>query len=36
MTSPCYVVSMGAFLLTDAGLNISDQSLGVDGNVATL
>jgi NAD(P)-dependent dehydrogenase (short-subunit alcohol dehydrogenase family) len=36
MTSPYDVASMVAFLLSDAGLNISGQSLGVDGNVETL
>ena len=28
--------AMVAFLLSDAGINISGQSLGVDGNVETL
>ena len=36
MTSPYDVASMIAFLLSDAGINISGQSLGVDGNVETL
>ncbi len=36
MTSPYDVASMVAFLLSDAGYNISGQSLGVDGNVETL
>lgn len=36
MTSPYDVASMVAFLLSDAGVNISGQSLGVDGNVETL
>ena len=36
MTSPYDVASMVAFLLSDAGCNISGQSLGVDGNVETL
>jgi NAD(P)-dependent dehydrogenase (short-subunit alcohol dehydrogenase family) len=36
MTSPYDVASMVAFLLSDAGINISGQSLGVDGNVETL
>ncbi|AEH88449.1 SDR family oxidoreductase [Mesorhizobium opportunistum] len=36
MTSPYDVASMAAFLLSDAGINISGQSLGVDGNVETL
>jgi NAD(P)-dependent dehydrogenase (short-subunit alcohol dehydrogenase family) len=35
-TSPFDVASMVAFLLSDAGINISGQSLGVDGNVETL
>jgi len=36
MTSPYDVATMVAFLLSDAGVNISGQSLGVDGNVETL
>ncbi len=36
MTSPYDVAAMVAFLLSDAGINISGQSLGVDGNVETL
>jgi NAD(P)-dependent dehydrogenase (short-subunit alcohol dehydrogenase family) len=36
MTSPYDVAAMVAFLLSDAGHNISGQSLGVDGNVETL
>lgn len=36
MTSPHDVAAMVAFLLSDAGLNISGQSLGVDGNVEAL
>ena len=36
MTSPYDVAAMVAFLLSDAGFNISGQSLGVDGNVETL
>jgi NAD(P)-dependent dehydrogenase (short-subunit alcohol dehydrogenase family) len=36
MTSPHDVAAMIAFLLSDAGLNISGQSIGVDGNVETL
>lgn len=36
MVSPYDVASMVAFLLSDAGINISGQSLGVDGNVETL
>ena len=36
MTSPYDVASMVAFLLSDAGINVSGQSLGVDGNVETL
>lgn len=36
MTSPYDVASMVAFLLSDAGFNISGQSLGVDGNIETL
>jgi NAD(P)-dependent dehydrogenase (short-subunit alcohol dehydrogenase family) len=36
MTSPYDVAAMVAFLLSDAGCNISGQSLGVDGNVETL
>jgi len=36
MTSPWDVAAMVAFLLSDAGINISGQSLGVDGNVETL
>jgi NAD(P)-dependent dehydrogenase (short-subunit alcohol dehydrogenase family) len=36
MVSPYDVASMVAFLLSDAGVNISGQSLGVDGNVETL
>ena len=36
MVSPHDVAAMVAFLLSDAGANISGQSLGVDGNVETL
>lgn len=36
MTSPYDVASMVAFLLSDAGRNVSGQSLGVDGNVEAL
>ena len=36
MTSPYDVAAMVAFLLSDAGGNISGQSLGVDGNVEAL
>ncbi len=36
MVSPYDVASMVALLLSDAGINISGQSLGVDGNVETL
>ncbi len=36
MTSPYDVAAMVAFLLSDAGINVSGQSLGVDGNVETL
>ena len=36
MTSPYDVATMVAFLLSDAGVNISGQSLGVDGNVEVL
>ncbi|WP_287070388.1 SDR family oxidoreductase [Mesorhizobium sp.] len=36
MTSPYDVAAMVAFLLSDAAINISGQSLGVDGNVETL
>jgi NAD(P)-dependent dehydrogenase (short-subunit alcohol dehydrogenase family) len=36
MTSPYDVAAMAAFLLSDAGANVSGQSLGVDGNVETL
>jgi NAD(P)-dependent dehydrogenase (short-subunit alcohol dehydrogenase family) len=36
MVSPHDVAAMIAFLLSDAGANISGQSLGVDGNVETL
>jgi len=36
MVSPHDVAAMIAFLLSDAGRNISGQSLGVDGNVETL
>ncbi|MEK1886107.1 MAG: SDR family oxidoreductase [Phyllobacterium sp.] len=36
MVSPYDVATMVAFLLSDAGVNISGQSLGVDGNVETL
>lgn len=36
MTSPWDVASMVAFLLSDAGANVSGQSLGVDGNVESL
>ena len=36
MTSPWDVAAMVAFLLSEAGANVSGQSLGVDGNVETL
>ena len=36
MVSPLDVAKMVAFLLSDAGMNISGQSLGVDGNVESL
>lgn len=36
MVSPYDVAATVAFLLSDAGANISGQSLGVDGNVETL
>jgi len=36
MTSPHDAAAMIAFLLSDAGINISGQSIGVDGNVETL
>jgi NAD(P)-dependent dehydrogenase (short-subunit alcohol dehydrogenase family) len=36
MVSPYDIASMVAFLLSDAGINVSGQSLGVDGNVETL
>ena len=36
MVSPYDVASMVAFLLSDAGANVSGQSLGVDGNVEDL
>jgi NAD(P)-dependent dehydrogenase (short-subunit alcohol dehydrogenase family) len=36
MVSPGDVAAMVAFLLSDAGANISGQSLGVDGNVEAL
>jgi NAD(P)-dependent dehydrogenase (short-subunit alcohol dehydrogenase family) len=36
MVSPRDVAAMVAFLLADAGCNISGQSIGVDGNVETL
>jgi NAD(P)-dependent dehydrogenase (short-subunit alcohol dehydrogenase family) len=36
MTSPHDVAAMIAFLLSDAGGNISGQSIGVDGNVESL
>ncbi len=36
MVSPYDVATMVAFLLSNAGINISGQSLGVDGNVETL
>lgn len=36
MVSPYDVAKMVVFLLSDAGSNISGQSLGVDGNVETL
>jgi NAD(P)-dependent dehydrogenase (short-subunit alcohol dehydrogenase family) len=36
MVSPYDVAAMVAFLLSDAGANLSGQSLGVDGNVETL
>jgi len=36
MTSPHDVAAMIAFLISDAGANISGQSIGIDGNVETL
>jgi NAD(P)-dependent dehydrogenase (short-subunit alcohol dehydrogenase family) len=36
MTSPHDVAAMIAFLISDAGINISGQSIGVDGNVEAL
>jgi enoyl-[acyl-carrier-protein] reductase (NADH) len=36
MVSPDDVAAMIAFLLSDAGANISGQSIGVDANVETL
>lgn len=36
MVSPQDVAAMVAFLLSDAGRNISGQSIGIDGNVETL
>jgi NAD(P)-dependent dehydrogenase (short-subunit alcohol dehydrogenase family) len=36
MTSPHDVAAMVAFLISDAGVNISGQSIGVDGNVESL
>jgi NAD(P)-dependent dehydrogenase (short-subunit alcohol dehydrogenase family) len=36
MVSPYEVAEMIIFLLSDAGKNISGQSLGADGNVETL
>jgi NAD(P)-dependent dehydrogenase (short-subunit alcohol dehydrogenase family) len=36
MVSPLDVAKMVAFLLSDAGKNVSGQSLGVDGNVESL
>lgn len=36
MVSPYDIASMVAFLLSDAGINVSGQSLGIDGNVETL
>ncbi|MFI4996056.1 MAG: SDR family oxidoreductase [Hyphomicrobiales bacterium] len=36
MVSPEDVAAMVAFLLSDAGANLSGQSIGVDGNVETL
>lgn len=36
MTSPYDIASMVAFLLSDAGSNVSGQSLGVDGNIEAL
>ena len=36
MTNPHDVAAMIAFLISDAGINISGQSIGVDGNVETL
>jgi NAD(P)-dependent dehydrogenase (short-subunit alcohol dehydrogenase family) len=36
MTSPHDVAAMIAFLISDAGVNISGQPIGVDGNVETL
>ena len=36
MVSPYDIASMVAFLRSDAGVNVSGQALGVDGNVETL
>jgi NAD(P)-dependent dehydrogenase (short-subunit alcohol dehydrogenase family) len=36
MVKPEDVAAMVAFLLSDAGRNISGQSLGIDANVETL
>jgi len=36
MVSPHDVAATVAFLLSDAGANLSGQSIGVDGNVETL
>ncbi|MCB1490027.1 MAG: SDR family oxidoreductase, partial [Bauldia sp.] len=36
MVSPHDVAAMIAFLLSDAGANVSGQSIGVDANVETL
>jgi len=36
MVTPRDVAAMVSFLLSDAGRNISGQSIGVDGNVETL
>ncbi|MCB1814994.1 MAG: SDR family oxidoreductase, partial [Candidatus Competibacteraceae bacterium] len=36
MVTPHDVAKMVLFLLSDAGCNMSGQSIGVDGNVETL